>query len=192
MNSFFDLLHLPQDLSPDFQQFWEEHVESQTIPKGTLLQQKGERSPKGYLVKKGLLRSYAIDEKGKEHIFMFAPSGWIIGSIESQVYETPAALYIDAIETSEVEVINLQGIDFLEKFPTAMINGELKRLMRRVVVLQERVIMLMSASAKDRYEAFLQTYPNIVQRVPQKMIASYLGITPEALSKIRGDISRAK
>ena len=65
-------------------------------------------------------------------------------------------------------------------------------LSRRFAVLQRRVILLMSASAKERYELFLETYPKIPNRVPQRMIASYLGITPQALSTIRGDIIRKK
>ena len=63
----------------------------------------------------------------------------------------------------------------------------IEKLLKRVAVLQKRIIMLMSATAWERYQDFIETYPNIVQRVPQKMIASYLGITPEALSKIRGE-----
>ena len=68
---------------------------------------------------------------------------------------------------------------------------DVDKLIKRVTVLQKRVIMLMSSKAIERYDAFLETYPDIVQRVPQRMIASYLGITPEALSKLKGDrISR--
>ncbi|MCB0509281.1 MAG: Crp/Fnr family transcriptional regulator, partial [Bacteroidetes bacterium] len=59
-------------------------------------------------------------------------------------------------------------------------------------VLQRRIIMLMSASAKERYEHFLETYPELPNRLPQRLIASYLGITPEALSKIRGEMLREK
>ena len=72
------------------------------------------------------------------------------------------------------------------------LKNKVNLLSRRVAVLQRRVIMLMSASAKDRYELFLETYPKIPNRVPQRMIASYLGITPEALSKIRGKIAKSK
>jgi CRP-like cAMP-binding protein len=71
-------------------------------------------------------------------------------------------------------------------------NIGISRLMKRISVLQRRVIMLMSATALQRYNDFLEMYPNIVQRVPQKMIASYLGITPEALSKIRGQLAKPK
>ena len=159
--------------------------------KGDILQREGDNCSKAFFVKKGLLRSYTIDDKGKEHIFMFAPESWVIADIESQEFNQPAKLFIDCVEKSEVIILNRsllikseQNIDQLKK--------NVNLLSRRVAVLQRRVIMLMSASAKDRYELFLESYPNISKRVPQKMIASYLGITPEALSKIRGKIAKSK
>lgn len=155
------------------------------VKKGTVLQTKGDRTIYDYYVRKGLLRSYTIDEKGKEHIFMFAPEDWLISDIESQVYDKTAELYIDALEDSEVEMIDRNALKNIEA--ATYFNGEeLNKLLKRVAVLQRRVLLLMSATAMERYEHFLETYPAIVQRVPQKMIASYLGITPEGLSKIRG------
>ena len=157
--------------------------------KGEILQRAEENCSKAFFVKKGLLRSYTIDDKGKEHIFMFAPEGWVIADIESHEFKQPAKLFIDCIEDSEVIILDRglllkpnRGFDQIKKNETL--------LSRRVAVLQRRVIMLMSASAKDRYEFFLETYPEIPNRVPQRMIASYLGITPQALSTIRGGISR--
>jgi len=151
------------------------------IKKGDILQREGELGTKVYHVKEGLLRSYSVDKKGKKHIFMFAPEGWTIadGVPENQASE----LFIDALEDSKVVV--------LSKDPSREKNN-LKPLLKRIMVLQQRIIMLMSYSALQRYEHFLETYPDIIQRVPQKMIASYLGITPEALSKLKGDKARRK
>ncbi len=155
------------------------------INKGQILLNRGDVATKTYFVRKGLLRSYTIDEKGKEHIFMFAPEDWIMTDMVSQIYNIPSDLYIDALEETEIEFLDENTF---EKMNTT----EVERLMKRAAVLQKRVLLLMSATAKERYEDFIKTYPNIVQRVPQKMIASYLGITPEALSKIRGEITRNK
>lgn len=155
------------------------------VKKGETLQLKGDRIINDYYVRKGLLRSYTIDEKGKEHIFMFASEDWLMSDIESQVFNKTAELYIDALEDSEIEMIDrkaFRNIDTAKYFD----GNELNKLLKRVAVLQRRVLLLMSATAMERYEHFLETYPNIVQRVPQKMIASYLGITPEGLIKIRG------
>lgn len=144
------------------------------VKKGELLQKKGDLHTEIYQVVSGLLRSYTIDEKGKEHIFMFAPENWVIA--DNIPPEEPCDLYIDAIENS---VINVLTKDIKREHKNA------SRLIKRIAVLQKRVIMLMSFSGIERYEHFEKTYPEIIQRVPQKMIASYLGITPEALSRIK-------
>lgn len=146
------------------------------LTKGEIIQRGGELHSKVYVVKKGLLRSYAIDEKGKEHIFMFAPEGWVVA--DNQPPEVPCDLFIDALEDAVVAVFtkDLEREDI-----------DVKPLIRRISVLQQRIIMLMSAPAIERYEHFVETYPDIIQRVPQKMVASYLGITPEALSKVKGE-----
>jgi CRP-like cAMP-binding protein len=159
--------------------------------KGQVLQREGENNSQAFFVKKGLLRSYTIDDKGKEHIFMFAPEGWMIADIESQEFNQPAKLFIDCIEDSDVIAIDRSQFGKLE-LTKDQLNKNLNLLSRRIAVLQRRVIMLMSATAKDRYELFLETYPELPIRVTQRMIASYLGITPQALSSIRGKIARKK
>ena len=142
--------------------------------KGDVLQRKGDSNSKVFLVEQGLLYAYIIDEKGKEHIFMFAPKGWIVADIS--LIPNKSELYIEAIEDSIV----------IEKERGSEINEKsIEKFERRIAVLQNRIIMLMSASAIERYDHFIKTYPQIVQRVPQRMIASYLGITPEALSKVK-------
>ncbi|MEN0050762.1 MAG: Crp/Fnr family transcriptional regulator [Bacteroidota bacterium] len=143
------------------------------VKKGTILQYKGSLNHKVFQVESGLLRSYSIDEKGKEHIFMFASEGWIIA--DNIFPDQPSRLFIDAIEDSTL--IQVEKNKFMEH--------DTEKLLKRIEVLQNRIIMLMSASAIERYESFIDTYPDIVQRVPQRMIASYLGITPEALSTVK-------
>jgi len=158
------------------------------ISKGHILLRQGDMESVFYFVKSGCLRSYAVDEKNKEHIFMFAPEGWIISDIHAFVNDKPATLFIDAIEDSEIEICNKE---FFSKTITP-IQETITRLNKRISVLQKRIVMLMSSTLQERYLDFLETYPDIVQRVPQKMIASYLGVTPEALSKVRGDLSKHK
>ena len=149
------------------------------VKKGHILHAKGEKNTKAYEVKSGLLRSYSIDAKGKEHIFMFAPEGWVVGDASAMDKDAISELFIDALEDSVLVEIEKDFENF--NLPTIL------PLMKRIAVLQKRIIQLMSATAYERYEDFVATYPNIIQRVPQKMIASYLGITPEALSKVKGD-----
>ena len=112
---------------------------------------------------------------------MFAPENWII--TDNCEGDIPCDLYIDAIEDSTITVT--------EKEFTKL-TSDRKSLIKRINVLQKRVIMLMSSPALERYQHFVETYPDIIQRVPQRMIASYLGITPEALSRLRKEISKNK
>jgi len=151
------------------------------VKKGQIIQSKGDLNTKVYSVESGLLRSYSIDSKGKEHIYMFAPENWIIS--DNYDASIPCELFIDALEDSELKVTEKE-----ESYQ----NVPVKPLLKRIATLQNRIILLMSSNAIKRYEHFVETYPDIIQRVPQKMIASYLGITPEALSKVKGEKARGK
>lgn len=141
------------------------------VKKGDFLQRKGELGSKVYFVESGLLRSYTIDENGKENIFMFAPEGWTIGDYNGP--EVPTELYIDALENTVVRAL-AKDIEREKENVGAII--------KRMAVLQKRIVMLLSTNVMERFEHFVHTYPDIAQRVPQKMIASYIGVTPETLS----------
>jgi len=151
------------------------------IRKGQILQYEGDLHSKVFYVTSGLLRSYTIDKNGKEHIFMFAPEGWVIA--DAQPADVACDLFIDALEDSTVSVIDKES---------EHINHDEAKLIKRISILQKRIIMLLSSSAIERYDYFLETYPGISQRVPQKMIASFIGITPQALSTLRKDRATGK
>jgi len=151
------------------------------VSKGQILQRKGDLNSKAYHVESGLLRSYSIDEKGKEHIYMFASENWIMA--DNCEATSPCELFIDVLEDSVLFVSEKEKI---------MENADVHSLVKRLFTLQHRIIKLMSSNATERYEHFVETYPDIVQRVPQRMIASYLGITPEALSRVRKVLSQRK
>lgn len=159
--------------------------------KGDILQFEGDSKGSTFYVKKGLLRSYIIDSKGKEHIFMFAPENWIIADVEALEFNEPVQLFIDCLEDSEVIIFNKDNL-FKADLPKEKIVANAHLLYRRMGKLQRRVLMLMGSPAIDRYNYFLKTYPELPNRVAQRMIASYLGITPQALSTIRGQITRSK
>ena len=142
-----------------------------TIKKDEVIQRSGEFNTKVYHVKTGLLRSYSIDNNGKENIFMFAPEGWVIADTCSP--QSQSDLFIDALEDSTVVVLQKD----LERE-----KQNVGALTKRLNALQKRILMLISTNAIERYEYFIQAYPNIAQRVPQHMIASYIGVNPETLS----------
>ena len=136
-------------------------------------------------VEKGLLRSYSVDEKGSEHILQFAPEGWWIADVYSFFTGENSAYNIDAIEDSELLLITNPAIEQLyERVP------KFERYFRiltqnNMVAMQKRLTSELSSSAEEKYLKLISAYPNIVARVPQHMIASYLGLTPETLSRIR-------
>jgi len=139
-------------------------------------------------VEKGLLRSYSVDEKGNEHILQFAPEGWWIADLFSFFTGENSAYNIDAIEDSELLLITNPAIEQLyERVP------KFERYFRiltqnNMVAMQKRLTSELSSSAEEKYLKLISAYPNIVARVPQHMIASFLGLTPETLSRIRKKI----
>ncbi|WP_438963142.1 Crp/Fnr family transcriptional regulator [Nonlabens sp.] len=166
-------------------------AKQRSFKKGSIIQSAGDLKTVPIYVKKGLLKSYLIDNNGKEHIYMFAPENWIIGDLEAIQYQQPAQLFIECIEDSEVIAFEKDCL-----FNTQLDNEQLaenaQTLYRRIGRLQRRVLMLMGATAADRYQYFLETYPELPNRVPQKMIASYLGIMPQTLSTIRKKLASPK
>lgn len=160
-------------------------VRLRKVAKGEIVQQPDDTSNNIYFVRQGLLRMFFTDGKDKEHIFMFAPEGWILSDFEAQVNGTPSQFCIDALEPSLIEICSRTFVDTLSASSNGFGDANVERMARRIAVLQNRVMLLMSATPWQHYQHFVETYPTIVNRVPQKMIAAYLGITPEALSSIR-------
>jgi CRP-like cAMP-binding protein len=174
------------------QTFIDEFISSPLIlvEKGEFLLRAGEITDKFYYVEKGCLRSYIIDESGKEHIYQFAPEGWIIGDEKAAFFQAPAILYIDAIEDSTLRIMQKPIDDFAEDLDIAKVV--LLKLHRKINAFRDRILLLLSATAEQRYEHFISTYPELIKRLPLKMVASYLGITPESLSRIRKEMASRK
>ena len=192
MKSILDVITGNEKVSDDIMDKARASIHVKNVTKGEILLRENERANHSFYVQKGLLRSYIIDDKGKEHIFSFAPEDWLISDMASQVQNIPSRLFIDAIEDSQIEVFDRSNFEKLGLMSSNTSSAGIKKLLGRVSALQDRIIMLISATALERYQDFEKTYPNLIQRVPQKMIASYLGITPEALSKVRGEYARKK
>jgi CRP-like cAMP-binding protein len=165
-------------------------MKTSKIQKGTILFHKDDTSKYGYKIISGCLRSYLIDNAGKEHILQFATEGWFIGDMDSFFNEKPSSIYIDALENTEYIKLTKFSFDGELEMNNKILEERNFKLIRNIISINRRLISLMSSTAEERYLEFLQTYPTLPQRLPLKLIASYLGMTPEYLSEIRRKISK--
>lgn len=143
-------------------------------------------------VEKGALKLYTVDEKDNEHIVQFALEGWLIGDLYSFITGEPSIYNIDAIEDSELFLFDrktqeelMQRIPSFQHFLFLQVQGA-------YVALQKRITDMISLTTEEKYTKLIKTYPDIVNRVPQHMIASYLGLTPETLSRTRKQMTGRK
>ena len=155
------------------------------LAKGECFHHNGDVTARGGFVVRGCFRTYAIDTAGDETTLEFAAERSFIGDIASAVNATPSPYTVDAIEPSTILTIDLASFNrMLEAIPD-MALGYRRGLQRREAAQQRRITLSLSASAEERYADFVARQPALAGRVPLHMLASYLGITPETLSRIR-------
>jgi CRP-like cAMP-binding protein len=166
-----------------------EMITVKAIAKNEFVLMPGQISKYTFFTEKGLLRMYSLAENGKEHIVQFAPEKWLIFDRKSMYKEVPTKFFIQATEDSEIVFLQ-KGVteEIIASYPQSAVKFTLM-LNSMIARLQNRVGMLIGASAEERYLEFLETYPGFINRVPLYMIASYLGITPESLSRVRSGLS---
>jgi CRP-like cAMP-binding protein len=155
------------------------------LRKKQYLLQEGDTWKYHAFITKGCMRTYSIDEKGLEHIIYFGIENWWIGDKESLMFNQPSKYNIDAVEDSEVVLFTDPNFNLACKEIPAfndMINNILQRSFANS---QSRIQAAISYTAEEKYLNFLSKYPGFATRIPQSMIASYLGITPETLSRVR-------
>lgn len=163
---------------------------SRTLKRKDYLLQSGDICRHSAFVADGCLRGYTIDENGFEHILQFAPPDWWIADMYSLITQKPGNLFIEAMEESEVLLLSKDdqeklyiSIPKFERFFRIITENSL-------VASRQRVIDSLSLSAKQRYEKFCSVYPTVFKTIPQKHIASYIGVTPEFLSKLKAESER--
>jgi CRP-like cAMP-binding protein len=168
----------------------ESKITKSNIKRKGLILKEGDICKHYTFVIKGCFKMYGIDDKGYSHNIQFAAEGDWIADIGSFYTQTASKLYIEAIEDSEIYQINqpdLYGL-FIE---VHKVNRMFKVISENnFVEIQNRVLQNFSSTAEQRYLSFQQQYPHLKNRLPNTQIASYLGITPEFLSKIRKGLSR--
>lgn len=162
------------------------------IRKRQYLLQEGDVWKYHAFVAKGCLRTYSVDEKGNEHIIGFSMENWWCGDRESLLSGEPSRFNIDAIEDSELIIFTNANFEILcREIPAfkQMIEGILNK---SFITQQSRINASLSNTVEEKYLNFVKKYPDFALRIPQSMIASYLGMTPETLSRIRTQTARNK
>ncbi|HLP96182.1 MAG TPA: Crp/Fnr family transcriptional regulator [Saprospiraceae bacterium] len=157
----------------------------QYVSKKQFWLKEGEICRHSAFVFEGCLRGYTVDANGFEHILQFAPPNWWISDMYSLLTGKPGQLMIDALEPTRILLLAktdqeqlYKDIPKFERFFRIITENSL-------VANRQRVIDAMSLSARERYEQFCQRYPTLINSIPQKQIAAYIGVTPEFLSKLR-------
>ena len=177
-------------LTPEEEAIFLSKIETKNFKAKTILLSSGQIADNTYFVNSGILRSFNINDNIIEHILHFACEGWWMGDMYSYISRKPGNLFIEVLEDSELEIISRENREELfEKIP------KLERFFRiltenSLVAHQERLMDNLSLTAEERFEKFWKKYSALMQRIPQKQIASYIGVTPEFFSKMKSKILR--
>ena len=165
--------------------FFTSLLTTRVIKRKQFLLREGDINTHETFVNKGCLRNYSIDDKGVEHIIMFAPEDWWTSDLYSFFAGSPAGFNIDALEDTEVLQLSKNDLEKLydhvpkfERFYRIMFQNA-------YIAQQQRISNNLSLTAEERYDWFIKKYPQLEQRLSQKHVAAFLGITPEFLSMLR-------
>jgi len=161
------------------------HFTPITKRKHQYIVEEGEVNNKEFWIIKGCLKSSFIDHEGKEHILQFGMENWWITDYESFVEQTKSKTSIDCLEDSDLLYITYQDREKLTSEMHKMERFWAKKGKKGRIALQNRILSLLKNSAKERYDLLLEQYPQLFQRVPKKLIAAYLGVSRETLSRLK-------
>ena len=179
-----------QHLSLEAEEYIFSISKEKTFPRGTILIRQGQQVNKVYFVTDGCLRSYCIDKNGKEHTLQFAIKDWWISDYIAIHNNELATLTIECLKESNVIEFDSKKLNEIYSLFPEFESTQRNRLERHVVSLYKRILNQLQLTASERYDLFLEQYPDIEQFARNYHIASYLGITQESLSRIR--VEKAK
>lgn len=165
-------------------------LQFKSLKKKEFLLRQGEVCKTENFIVQGCMRTYSVDENGFEHIVMFGVEDWWVGDLYSFLTATPSQFSIDALENTQVLQISKPNLDILyERVP------KFERFFRLIIqnafiAQQNRIKQNLAYTAEQRYLEFIKKYPHFEQRIPQKQVAAYLGITPVFLSMLRRKLAQ--
>jgi CRP-like cAMP-binding protein len=157
------------------------------VKKHQYLIQEGDQASVEYLIISGIYRVYYLDNDGKEHIIQFAGENWWMADYNAYFNQKEASLHITCMEEGEVLCLKLHGREKLAADLHKMEHFFRVKLTRGYVALQRRIISLLASTPQQRYEEFSTLYPHMLQKIPKKYIAEYLGVSRETLSRLYSD-----
>ncbi|RFM28303.1 Crp/Fnr family transcriptional regulator [Deminuibacter soli] len=160
-------------------------LEPRTVYKKEYLLRQGDICRHDYFVNTGCLKICYTDEKGIECVTKFAIENWWVIDIESYLYASPCFYYYQAVEDTTLLQISKTNLEHLLQTIPALQQFMTTRWQNSFIALQHRFVQSLSLSAEEKYRLFREKYPGLELRIPQKLVAAYLGITPEFLSRLR-------
>ena len=185
MSLILDNIAKHVSLTPEEQSLFLSKTETHPYKVKTILLNVGEVCKHSYFVNSGILRSFNINDNIVEHVLSFSCSGWWMSDMYSYFSQKPGQLFIEVLEDAEVVSLSKENQDQLyleipklERFFRILIENSL-------VANQQRLMDNLSLSAEERFEKFCTKYGTLVHKIPQKQIASFIGVTPEFFSKMK-------
>jgi CRP-like cAMP-binding protein len=186
LNNISKFIHLESNE----QEIFISYLKQKKLKRKQIFLDEGEVCKYSSFVTEGVLRGFTIDKNGDEHVLSFAPVGWWIADMYSLISQKPGILIIEALEDTEIILLSKADQEKLyieipkfERFFRILIENSL-------VANQQRIIDNMSLTAEERYKNFCKRYPTLIDTLPQKQIASYIGVTPEFFSRMRSEMLR--
>lgn len=180
------------NLTAEEKQYFTSLLQTKELKKKQLLLENGEICKYSAFTVSGCLRGYTVDENGLEHVLNFAPPGWWMADMYSLISQKPGTLNIEAIEKTDMLLLSKAKQDLLyqevpkfERFFRIITENSL-------VAYQQRLMDNLSLPAEDRYNNFCKRYPTLIHTLPKKDIATYIGVTPEFLSRMLARLLKAK
>lgn len=168
--------------------FISNHYKREEFKRKSLLFSSGQANTRHYFVEKGLLRLYLLDPNGREFNLLFAKEGQVLGDLSTP---QPTAYYLETVEPSIVYSIDEKHLQELGRLMSAGANSSTDLMRRSYLFLQKRLVAILSKTAEENYLDLRDNYPDLIRRLPQYHIASYLGVSAEFLSKIIARTAKA-
>ncbi len=180
------------ELTDAEQEFFVARLETKSVKRKQFLLSEGEVCKYSAFVTAGCLRGYTIDRGGVEHVLGFAPPDWWIADMYSLITQKPGTLYIEALE--DTDMILLSKINQEKLYVEVPKFERFFRILaeKSLVANQQRIVDNMSLTAEERYGIFCKRYPTLIDHLPQKQLAAYIGVTPEFFSRMRSEMMRKK